>query len=405
MKKIVVLMFLIPIIGFSQNKKELTATINRLKTDSTKLKETVDKKMKDINSLLESIDKLKKQYESEKSELNSKIESQNLNNIQIKKINKKYEDSLSSYISYIKAILKPEFEEINIGSQIWMKKNLDVSTFRNGDIIPQITSNEEWKAALENKKPAWCYYNNIGNGDKYGKIYNHWAVHDQRGLAPKGWHIPSKTEFQKLAKHYSEVEDYENIGESFMKGYLHCFNFLKEVEHIFEESNDAFIELIKAINRLQEACSYKEINYNQKEFMGYEINVGYNEEDNGEFQFGREMGDFSAFKMLTETGGFNLSFGGFRKRNGEFEGEYQYDALHSINPKDSSQIGFFGAEFVVNFDYAMHFPNMSGEEHLHVDARIEYLKETKEWSLFHLGVQFDGGTNISESAYVRCIKD
>jgi hypothetical protein len=58
-KKLIVFIFLIPIIGFSQNKKELIATVNRLKTDSTKLKETVDKKVDDINNLLESIDKLK----------------------------------------------------------------------------------------------------------------------------------------------------------------------------------------------------------------------------------------------------------------------------------------------------------------------------------------------------------
>ena len=282
-----------------------------------------------------------------------------------------------------------------------MKKNLDVSTFRNGDIIPQITSNEEWSAALKNKKPAWCYYNNdIGNGDKYGKIYNKWAIHDQRGLAPKGWHIPSKTEFQKLGKHYSDVEDYENIGESFMKGYLHCFKFLED-----EESNDAFTELIKAISRLQEACSYKEINYNSKEFMDEEIYVGYRENDNGDFfEFGNDLGDFSAFKMLTETGGFNLSFAGTRDGGGEFEGEYQYDVLCTKNLKDSSQNGFFVAKFSYDF-YCVHFPRMSDEEHLSIDYIFEDMKETKEWRFFHIAVEFQEIKNSNESAYVRCVKD
>jgi hypothetical protein len=53
----------------------------------------------------------------------------------------------------------------------------------------------------------------------------------------------------------------------------------------------------------------------------------------------------------------------------------------------------------------MHFPDMSGEEHLRVDASTEYIKETKEWRFFQLQVEFEEGLSISESAYVRCVKD
>jgi uncharacterized protein (TIGR02145 family) len=48
-------------------------------------------------------------------------------------------------------------------------------------------------------KPAWCYYNNDqSNGEKYGKLYNWHAVNDSRGLAPQGFHIPSKNEADTL---------------------------------------------------------------------------------------------------------------------------------------------------------------------------------------------------------------
>ena len=51
----------------------------------------------------------------------------------------------------------------------------------------------------KNRKPAWCYYNNDPvNGKKYGKLYNWYAVDDSRGLAPKGWHIPLKDEWDEL---------------------------------------------------------------------------------------------------------------------------------------------------------------------------------------------------------------
>ena len=90
-------------------------------------------------------------------------------------------------------------QTITIGTQVWMTKNLDVATFRNGDPIPQAKTNEEWEKAGENQQPAWCYYDNDpANGAKYGKLYNWYAVNDSRGLAPVGYHIPSDAEWTKL---------------------------------------------------------------------------------------------------------------------------------------------------------------------------------------------------------------
>ena len=35
--------------------------------------------------------------------------------------------------------------EIKIGEQIWTIDNLDITTYRNGDLIPKIEDAEEWK--------------------------------------------------------------------------------------------------------------------------------------------------------------------------------------------------------------------------------------------------------------------
>jgi uncharacterized protein (TIGR02145 family) len=81
---------------------------------------------------------------------------------------------------------------ITIGTQQWMKKNLDVTTYRNGDVIPQVTDPTAWSKLTTG---AWCYYNNdSANGAIYGKLYNWYAMNDARGLAPKGWHIPTNAE-------------------------------------------------------------------------------------------------------------------------------------------------------------------------------------------------------------------
>ena len=95
------------------------------------------------------------------------------------------------------------FEEVIIGEQIWMLKNLDVEKFRNGDLIPEVKTDEEWIKAGENKQPAWCYYDNDStNGVKYGKLYNWYAVNDSRGLAPDGWHVSSREEWNNILPLY-----------------------------------------------------------------------------------------------------------------------------------------------------------------------------------------------------------
>jgi uncharacterized protein (TIGR02145 family) len=91
-------------------------------------------------------------------------------------------------------------EEVKIGTQIWMNCNLDVETFRNGDPIPHAKTEEEWLQAGENNQPAWCYYDNDqNNGEKYGKLYNWYAVIDPRGLALVGWHVPTDEDWTLLS--------------------------------------------------------------------------------------------------------------------------------------------------------------------------------------------------------------
>jgi uncharacterized protein (TIGR02145 family) len=83
--------------------------------------------------------------------------------------------------------------EVQIGSQIWMTKNLNVSRYRNGDLIPQVTDSSQWENLTTG---AWCYYNNDQtNGPIYGKLYNWFAVNDLRGLAPLGWRVPSEDDW------------------------------------------------------------------------------------------------------------------------------------------------------------------------------------------------------------------
>jgi uncharacterized protein (TIGR02145 family) len=114
------------------------------------------------------------------------------------------------------ALLEENEQTIIIGEQTWMNKNLDVSSFRNGDLIPEAKTDEEWHKAGVNKQPAWCYFFEELHGKKYGKLYNWFAVTDPRGLAPQGWHIPDVSEWEILINNLGgeEVAGVEMKSES-----------------------------------------------------------------------------------------------------------------------------------------------------------------------------------------------
>lgn len=38
-----------------------------------------------------------------------------------------------------------DFNEIEIGNQVWMSKNLNTSTFMNGDPIPEAKTAKNWE--------------------------------------------------------------------------------------------------------------------------------------------------------------------------------------------------------------------------------------------------------------------
>ncbi len=96
---------------------------------------------------------------------------------------------------------------LRIGDQVWMDVNLNVSHFRNGDVIPEAKTSQEWFLACKEGRPVWASPKFIEQGTiafpgkieetisvsnkTYGKLYNWYAVTDKRGLAPEGWSIPT----------------------------------------------------------------------------------------------------------------------------------------------------------------------------------------------------------------------
>jgi uncharacterized protein (TIGR02145 family) len=84
---------------------------------------------------------------------------------------------------------------VRIGTQIWMVENLRTTKYNDGTPIPQITDPSLWSAA---NGPGYCEYSDSSSYVKtYGALYNWYAVNSGK-LAPKGWHVPTDSDWTVL---------------------------------------------------------------------------------------------------------------------------------------------------------------------------------------------------------------
>ncbi len=98
------------------------------------------------------------------------------------------------------------YNTVTIGTQIWMKENLKVTKYRNGDAIGTTTSSISGETT---PKYQWAYNGNESNAATYGRLYTWYAVTDSRAVCPTGWHVPTNAEWTTL-------EDY--LGGSSVAG-------------------------------------------------------------------------------------------------------------------------------------------------------------------------------------------
>jgi uncharacterized protein (TIGR02145 family) len=210
MKKILIIFgFLLLNLNLSaQSKKEIIQTLtNRIDSLNLEITNRDSKFEKELSSL----NKDKELLLFNISKLENNLISLKEN---ITKLNSKlfvFKDSIDILKSENKLFLSNQKDygnEVVIGTQIWSKMNLDVTTYSDGTPIPQVTDPEQWANLTTG---AWCYYNNDSfNGKTYGKLYNWYAVAGiynaasaknptlRKKLAPIGWHVPNDKEWTTL---------------------------------------------------------------------------------------------------------------------------------------------------------------------------------------------------------------
>lgn len=89
------------------------------------------------------------------------------------------------------------YNTVQIGNQCWMKENLQARNYRNGTTIPIIVNDTSWCGLSSG---ARCWYNNdsFTYAKTYGALYNWYAVDNNNGICPTGWHVPSDLEWKSM---------------------------------------------------------------------------------------------------------------------------------------------------------------------------------------------------------------
>ena len=114
------------------------------------------------------------------------------------------------------------YNTIAIGDQDWMKENLKVTRYRNGEPIPNVTDDDTWVGLTTG---AYCWINNdsvtgrTGAYARHGALYNWYAVVDGRRICPTGWHVPTDAEWQVMEREigmtFAEADGTVDRGENY----------------------------------------------------------------------------------------------------------------------------------------------------------------------------------------------
>jgi uncharacterized protein (TIGR02145 family) len=95
---------------------------------------------------------------------------------------------------------------ITLNEKTWMTQNLRTKTFQNGDSILFISNSNDWETVNAKSIPAYCFkdFDSL-NQYEHGFYYNYSAILDSRKLAPKGWRLNTKEDWDALQKNYPDT--------------------------------------------------------------------------------------------------------------------------------------------------------------------------------------------------------
>jgi uncharacterized protein (TIGR02145 family) len=114
-----------------------------------------------------------------------------------------------TYSEQVTDIEGNKYNTVVIGTQTWTVENLRTTKYQNGSEVFYRNNGTSWDTT---NLAAYGYYANLNNfKNKYGYFYNHFAIDDNRNLAPNGWHIATFSDWQELVRYL--VGEYSAVSQ------------------------------------------------------------------------------------------------------------------------------------------------------------------------------------------------
>ena len=129
------------------------------------------------------------------------------------------------------------YDTVQINEQVWMKENLKVTHYQNGDEISTAESYDDWANLTSGAYAVYSDdYLNTEIIDMWGNLYNWYVVNDERGICPIGFHVPSKVEWSTLVTYLGGSS---NAGGKMKKPSQNDWNYYSDEisEQATNESN------------------------------------------------------------------------------------------------------------------------------------------------------------------------
>ena len=196
------------------------------------------------------------------------------------------------------------YNVIQIASQCWLKENLKVTKYRDGSSIPEIINDNVWGNLASGGMCA--YEHDAENVLIYGILYNWFAVTDERGICPLGWHVPSDDEYVTLLIYLGPQIKEEGK-------YLMDSTLLNDLDFFFKDGWDLFFDIAGGKMKVKGTTYWSAPNTDATNSSGFSVFPGGGRQSDGVFSNMHFEGNFWTSTEHTNENawikGFNFMYG------------------------------------------------------------------------------------------------
>lgn len=161
-----------------------------------------------------------------------------------------------------------DYATVLIGEQCWFAENLRAENYSNGDTVISQSDESSWVTTVIGSTGVYgdgvvpCAHS-CGQPEvslfEFGRLYNWWAVTDERNVCATGWHVPSNDEWLEMEGFVQAL-----VGDSVSFALKSASGWLPVGDQVGNGTNQFGMNILASGNR----------DVNQQELTAIDANVG-----------------------------------------------------------------------------------------------------------------------------------